>query len=263
MNDPSPQSAQRELRRHLGHPATLSALAATGLVLAIVGPFGTDTALSLAERMVYWLPLVALTYAVGALTDLVLSRLLGDRPLTEAVKVAGTAVLVTATVIVLNAIFFGRWPDGATGLAETGTILAVAGIATAGLGLARRHASPENPATDEPSGGDMVQSRPMILDRLPLERRGDLMSLSVEDHYVQVRTTRGSVMVLLRLSDAIREALPVAGLRVHRSHWVATAHVVSVRRDGDRAVLTLTDGTEIPASRSHLPALRAAGLLAR
>jgi hypothetical protein len=238
-------------------------LAATGLVLAIVGPFGTDATLSLAGRLAYWLPLVALTYAVGALTDLVLTRLLGDRPLTEVVKVAGTAVLVTATVIVLNAVFFGRWPDGATGLAETGTILAVAAIATAGLGLARRHASPENPASDEKPGENAVQSRPMILDRLPLERRGDLMSLSVEDHYVQVRTTRGSVMVLLRLSDAIREALPVAGLQVHRSHWVATAHVVSVRRDGDRAVLTLSDGTEIPASRSHLSALRAAGLLAR
>jgi DNA-binding LytR/AlgR family response regulator len=89
------------------------------------------------------------------------------------------------------------------------------------------------------------------------------VALSVEDHYVRIRTTRGEDMVLMRLTDAIREAAPTPGLRVHRSHWVAIAGVANARRDGDRAILKMIAGGDIPASRSHIPALRQAGLLPR
>jgi hypothetical protein len=37
------------------------------------------------------------------------------------------------------------------------------------------------------------------------------VALSVEDHYVRVRTTRGEEMILMRLSDAIRETAPETG----------------------------------------------------
>jgi hypothetical protein len=106
-------------------------------------------------------------------------------------------------------------------------------------------------------------NEPRLMRRLSPEVQGEILRLTGQDHHIEIATEHGCETLRLRLSDAIREALPVAGLQVHRSHWVATAHVVSVRRDGDRAVLTLSDGTEIPASRSHLSALRAAGLLAR
>lgn len=67
----------------------------------------------------------------------------------------------------------------------------------------------------------------------------------------------------MRLGDAIREAAPEPGLQVHRSHWVAIAAVTAARREGDRAVLSLSHGGDIPASRSHIPALKEAGLLPR
>jgi len=68
-------------------------------------------------------------------------------------------------------------------------------------------------------------------------------------------------MLLMRLSDAIRETAPTAGLQVHRSHWVARDQIASVKRTGDRAIMTLKTGAEIPASRTYIPALRDAGLL--
>ena len=67
----------------------------------------------------------------------------------------------------------------------------------------------------------------------------------------------------MRLSDAIRESAPEPGLQVHRSHWVARAQVRAARRIGDRAVLTMTTGDDIPASRAHIPALKEAGHLLR
>ena len=95
---------------------------------------------------------------------------------------------------------------------------------------------------------------------MPLDKRGPLISLSVQDHYVDIVTTRGREMLLLRLSDAIRETQPTPGLRVHRSHWVALDQVSSARRDGARAVLTMSDGRDIPVSRSHVAAVKEAGL---
>jgi DNA-binding LytR/AlgR family response regulator len=40
-------------------------------------------------------------------------------------------------------------------------------------------------------------------------------------------------------------------LRVHRSHWIADAHVQSIRRGNGRLVILTHDGSEIPVSRSY------------
>ena len=158
----------------------------------------------------------------------------------------------------INLALLGNVPGGPGAAGTLATILAIAAIASAGFRLARELQAPAPPVAA--AGGT---APPALLDRLPLDKRGALVSLSVEDHYVRVRTTRGEAMVLMRLGDAIREAAPVAGLRVHRSHWVAREAVRAVRREGDRAVLQMTAGGDIPASRSHIPALREAGLLPR
>ena len=89
------------------------------------------------------------------------------------------------------------------------------------------------------------------------------MSLSVQDHYVEVTTTKGRELILLRLGDAMAEVGETAGLQVHRSHWVATDQVTAARRDGARAILTMSDGRDIPVSRTYVPAIKEAGLLSR
>ena len=102
---------------------------------------------------------------------------------------------------------------------------------------------------------------PPILSRLPHDRRGALVALSVQDHYVEVVTSRGRTLVLMRLSDAIAETAPRSGLQVHRSHWIATDQVRAARREGARAVLTMRTGEDIPVSRSRVAAVKEAGLL--
>lgn len=63
----------------------------------------------------------------------------------------------------------------------------------------------------------------------------------------------------MRLSDAIKETAPVAGMQVHRSHWVALDAVASATRKNGKPVLTLENGTEVPVSRTYLDAVRSAG----
>lgn len=109
--------------------------------------------------------------------------------------------------------------------------------------------------------GTGATAPPTVLARLPLEKRGALIALSAEDHYVRVTTTAGTELVLMRLSDAMAEVGQTQGLQVHRSHWVAQDQVIKVTRIGDRGELTLSDGSTCPISRGFMPAVRAAGLL--
>jgi len=99
-----------------------------------------------------------------------------------------------------------------------------------------------------------------LLDRLPLDKRGPLLAHSAEDHYTRMRTTRGEDLLLNRFADAIAETAPPPGLRVHLSHWIATAHVTAATRDGDRALLAMAHGPDIPVSRGNVSVLRQAGL---
>ena len=65
--------------------------------------------------------------------------------------------------------------------------------------------------------------------------------------------------ILLRLADAIREAAPTDGLQVHRSHWVARGHIAALRREKGRIILTLSNGRDIPVSRTYEQAVAQAG----
>jgi DNA-binding LytR/AlgR family response regulator len=102
---------------------------------------------------------------------------------------------------------------------------------------------------------------PPILERVSLPQRGRLIALIVEDHYVDIVTDKGRTLVLMRLADAIREAAPVPGLQVHRSHWVALAAVAKTLRSEGKVLLELSNGMKLPVSRGYLPAARDAGLV--
>lgn len=256
MSRPETQVALRRMRAHLAQPATLVALAAVTAVLVLIGPFGTLDSLRPAARAGYWGAVVCATYATGTAVDILLAPRLARASVALRVGALSlaTAVAVTAVVVVLNLLLLGDVPDAGGTASALATIFAIAAIASAALGLAGARPALATPAT---------HATPPLLDRLPLDKRGALVALSVEDHYVRVRTTRGEEMLLMRLTDAIRETAPEPGLRVHRSHWVAMGAVTAVRREGDRAVLSMSVGGDIPASRSHIPALRQAGLLPR
>ena len=104
--------------------------------------------------------------------------------------------------------------------------------------------------------------RAALIDRLPLHlQQGRIAALEADDHYLRVHTTLGSELLLLRLGDAVAEVDGIDGLRCHRSWWVAREAVAAVHRRDGRITLSLSTGIEVPVSRNHVPALRAAGWL--
>ena len=109
----------------------------------------------------------------------------------------------------------------------------------------------------------LAASRPTkFLERLPFRlREAELYAVEAEDHYLRVRTSKGSDLILLRLSDALAELDGALGAQTHRSWWVAKAGIADIRRSDGRATLILKDGAEAPVSRTYAKALREAGWL--
>jgi hypothetical protein len=80
----------------------------------------------------------------------------------------------------------------------------------------------------------------------------DLILVEAQEHYVKVVTSAGSALVLYRLGNALQELYDYDGDRVHRSFWIAWPHVREIRRDGRSYRLCMSNGLEVPVSRSHL-----------
>jgi DNA-binding LytR/AlgR family response regulator len=84
------------------------------------------------------------------------------------------------------------------------------------------------------------------------------VALSAELHYLRLRTAAGEVLILYPFGKAVAELGEHGlGLQIHRSHWVAAAHVRRVDRRGQGALCTLSTGLTLPVSRQYR-----AGLLA-
>ncbi|MGB3247250.1 MAG: LytTR family DNA-binding domain-containing protein [Sulfitobacter sp.] len=80
---------------------------------------------------------------------------------------------------------------------------------------------------------------------------GQVVSLSMQDHYVEVTCENGTDLILMRLSDAIAELDGLKGLRTHRSHWVALEAVKGVERNGAKLKVILKGGRVLPVSATY------------
>jgi hypothetical protein len=100
-------------------------------------------------------------------------------------------------------------------------------------------------------------ARALWLQRLPSELGADVIAVASELQYLRVWTSRGCALILGALADVETESAAY-GLRVHRSWWVVSRHVVSVRRTAAGTVCLMSDGRQVPVSRR-----RSAEVLAR
>lgn len=243
--------------RRLVTVTVLSLVAAVFLTFS--GAFGTGGAPWL-TRFGYWVVVMV----AGGLLGAGVSRIFESRGWLEtrpSLQVAAVALVITAlftTVVwLLTAAWYG-FPLQVRNLA--GLVLPVGVISVVMTAL--------NELVDrrprETHVSTAVEPPPVrFLERLPLKLRGsDLYAVSAEDHYLRLHTSRGSDLILMRLSDAIGELEGIEGAQTHRSWWVAKDAVTKTSRGEGRGTLTLKDGTEAPVSRTYAKALRDEGWFA-
>ena len=232
----------------------LGVCAAVGVLLGVLGPFGSYLNDGMAMRILYW---VSVFMVSGIFYGFVIRRVR---------LVAGRAripvwVWLPAVVLVLNlplstlsrltAIMI--WPvlaDAVRPLEWFVQSLVIALAYAAAFFFLRFRTGPAIAASG-------VAGTPGPSLRI----RDDLLCLQMEDHYVRVHTPDGSRLMLMPLGQAMTEVSGVEGLRVHRSWWVARSAVAAVRSEGRNFRLVLTNGIEAPVARSAVSTLRAAGWL--
>lgn len=245
-----------------------------GLVLGLIGPFGTYDLLPAAPRLAYWLAVVSVNWL---LADAILRRVdtvAGDRlpaprllvPLSGACL---AAVPATGVVALANGLSGIGWPGNVAVLLGQ-VLLLLAAIALPvytwedmpeQVSARPDSSEPDSPVTSD--AGSEAQGRPglsLFAARLPGPLEGRLLCLEMQDHYLVVHHSVGSEMILCRMEDAARD-LDGLGHRVHRSWWVATGAVAGVEREGQRTFLRLTDDRYVPVGRSYRADLKAVGWL--
>lgn len=252
VNDPLVAHLKRELTLLFGSARNFSLLALVALLAGISGPFGTYEALSTPERFLFWALVVIGTAGAGhgtaSAVELVLHRW-GWSTISRLLAASTLTALPVVCVVVLVLLGFGFRPDGEDLVVLYAQCAAVVGSVTF-IGF----------LAGSPGEQPKKSSTPKLMKRLPLDRRGRLIRLAAQDHYVEVVTTNGRTLVSMRFCDAIAQTSPEPGLQVHRSHWVAL-HAVSARcRAKNRAGLRLCDDSIIPIGRKFSSVVRQTGL---
>ncbi|SFS16576.1 LytTR family DNA-binding domain-containing protein [Yoonia litorea] len=223
------------------------------IVLTLLGPFGTYADLDFWSRFVFWVMIVGgvgfcmhVTMTVGLKTPL-LGRM--SKTFRLLISAALGALPGAAIVVFVNAVF--RPPlVSADGMPVIWLQVTVIGFIIGVVEYMDWRVLP--PAED---ATPVVRTK--LHDRFRSTTTADIISMSMQDHYVEVTTSAGKELVLSRFADAIDEVKGVNGLRLHRSHWIAEKHLVDTKRRGNRAFAKLSDGRELPVSDTYLKAVEA------
>lgn len=88
-------------------------------------------------------------------------------------------------------------------------------------------------------------------------RVADILSIAAEEHYTCLTLCDGSCHLLRgRIADAIAAMPPGQGLRIHRSHWVASSALARFVQNRSVAQIVLVDGRVLPVARQRIPQVR-------
>lgn len=245
-------------------PVPLLSWLLCSVVASYVGPFGTYGTLDFLHRAEYWTVVIGLSIIVAYTVRHVMEPLARRLPRLHSgvLIVVVFSLIYTALLTLFTAWFFSEQITGTPGFGELlfFVFLVAAGVEALRYYLGEWQTEPETLPEAKPE--DTVQPPDLpFFQRLNPRLGRQIIRLKVRDHYVEVYTTRGSDLLLMRFSDAIRELDGYDGLRVHRSHWVARPAVQEVRRERGKLFLVTIDGTEVPVSRNYRAAVEEAGLI--
>jgi len=246
-------------------------------ICVFMGPFDTADDLSFWDRLVFWTVAVI---SVGLIVEKCMIAVIDSRLFKRwhiffklLLGAMVGAVPGTSFIITINMLFRPEHLDDMTFPVFWAQVTIMA-LLIAGLehliwvrfhapALATQDLVPTDLEARETSDGESADivaldnmSMPRLYQRLPSHlREGQIVSMSMQDHYVEVTTTLGNEMILMRLSDAIDLLDGMSGAQTHRSHWVARGHAMGLSRVARRHELTLSDGRSLPVSNSYKDAV--------
>ena len=220
----------------------------TGIVLGVLGPFGSFLNGNIMLRVFSWtVNVVVGTAVVGALLPFLVRLGLRLQMPLPAALVGGFLVVNVPTSLFSAAFGYWLWPrmiDRVRPEEWYTQSLLIAGLIIALwvlLRLALDRPAPAPGPARETNGFDPV------------------LCLQMEDHYVRIHRESGSTLELMPLKDAIERYGHGDGIQVHRSWWVAASAVTASQRDARNWRLHLSNGVRVPVARNRVTEVRARG----
>jgi len=92
---------------------------------------------------------------------------------------------------------------------------------------------------------------------IPPHKRGALIGLSAQDHYVEFITDKGNHLHRISMKEAVALIPKDTGMHVHRSHWVAFDAMHALEKTSGRFTLTLKNRTTIPVTAANALSVQA------
>lgn len=224
-------------------------LIVTVLAFIVLGPFET-AALPLVWRIAYW----GICISTGWVSVILLLMLFLRHPLMDewpsaarvGLAVLGASIPIGLVVIKVEWVIRGNQ----LGLWAMANVLFVCALIG---GLMYFRVSTRLGLSSE----QQVPAPAPFLKRLPFDLGDQIISLSTQDHYVEVTTQKGTTLVLIRFQDALAELDCYSGVQIHRSHWVAQNGMRRLKRQNGKLFIELTDGRALPVSRTYAQTVRA------
>lgn len=270
------QKVVRDIWNRLSHPLTLVVCTSLSIVCAVSGPFETSTIMGFWARLYYWTLICFGSTLVAYIAHALIDCFIGfKRPLISEVLSLGLMVALISPFVYGTSLLLTPFACFRLAcFAEIGFYVALVALVVFLVrrvipGLERvNFLVPQDDGSlslvsilsDEVAEPDPFP-RPRLYRRLPDDETGDILHMTANGHFVQVTTTDGRHSIRIRFADAIDEMDGVAGVCTHRSHWVVISAVTGNVRVGGKPVLTLSNGMQVPVSRTYQPDVEAAGLL--
>lgn len=251
---------------------------AISLVIGYLGPFNTYQ-MPWLQRTMYWVILIFAGHFIYSQVDRFIHWYFQEKKPNKILafivpSMIGAAIL-SFVVEYVSYVFVGRplaFPENFLFFYPKVFIL---GLALESFGKITELARNNNQLQSEPQDKRPVerqakrQDKPIetsnkyqdFLNRIPDKLGDELVCFCMEDHYLQVYTTQGNHMMLMRMKDALLELQDYHGLQVHRSWWVAIDEVVDAKKFSRKATLTMSNDMQVPVSQKYLPALKEVGII--
>lgn len=83
-----------------------------------------------------------------------------------------------------------------------------------------------------------------------------LISISSQDHYVEITTLTNKKLYRARLADVVNQIPANSGITIHRSHWVSKNAVPEMLNLDDVKVIRLNSGVKLPIARGRVKDVR-------
>ena len=182
MTEHNLQLALREWVEHFNQRTVFVVLFGVALVLGVSGPFGTSQTIQLLPRLLYWGGSSIATYGLGSYAAFLAQQIYPHQTVARhATAILIGSLAITVFLYIFNGLFSIQMPKTPLSMltlfAQTSLIVATVN------GVLAFYSNNKKPSQRT----ETVH----VLQRLPIEKRGELISMTVMDHYVEVTTTRG------------------------------------------------------------------------